>query len=142
MIKREIIVNSDIKKVWRIFSQLENWPKWGYYILGAKWLSKSRWKPNSMFIQKIRGFLFFKVYNSKCRILKVEKYKLIKWEGTRKLIQGVHILKFEKIGNKTKFSNIEYFKGPLASFIYPLVKKRFNFDYGKFNSGLKREVEK
>ena len=142
MIKKEIIINSDVKKVWEIFCRLENWPKWGHYILGTKWLSGKRWRKNSMFVQQISGFLFFKVYNSKCRVLEVEKYKIIKWEGTRKLIQGVHVLKFEKIGNKTKFSNIEYFKGPLAYFIYPLVKKRFELDYDKFNNGLKREAEK
>ena len=140
MIKKEIVINSDVKKVWKVFSQLENWPKWGHYILSAKWLSGKKWKTNSTFIQKIKGFLFFKVYSSKCRVLKTEKYRLIKWEGTRKLIQGVHLLKFEKIGSKTKFSNIEYFKGPLAPFIYPFIKKRFELYYEKFNKGLKREV--
>ena len=142
MIKKEIIINSDVKKVWKVFCKMENWPKWGYYVLSAKWLSNSKWKTNSKFIQKIKSLLFFKIYNSKCRILKIKKYRLIEWEGTRKLIQGVHSLKFKKIGNKTKFSNMEYFKGPLAPLIYPLIKKRLELYYEKFNKGLKREAEK
>ena len=142
IIKKEIIINSDIKKVWKIFSQIEEWHEWGGYILNAKWLSKSKWKINSMFVQSIKGFLFVEYYNSECIILKINPYKFVEWTGTRKLIRGVHFFKFTKIGNKTKVSNIEYFKGPLAPIIFPFIRNKFKLYFEQFLNGLKKEAEK
>ena len=142
LVKKGILINADIKKVWKTFCQLEKWPKWGAYITKTKWLSNDKWQVGSVFVQTIKGFMFAKGYNSKCRILKINPYKVVKWRGTRKLVYGTHSLKFQKIGTKTKISNIEYFRGPLAPIIFPFVKNRFESNFEQFNKGLKKEAEK
>ena len=142
LIKKEIIINADIQKVWSIFSQLENWPKWGCYILQASWVSKNKWKVGSRFTQTIKGFLGFKEFKSNPEIITIEPYKIVTWAGTRKLIKGTHTFKFQKIGSKTKVSNEEYFTGLLAPILLPFFKNKFEFYFEEFLNGLKKETEK
>ena len=136
------MINADVKKVWKIFCQLENWPKWGGYIIETKWLSKEKWGEGSRFMQIVMGFGFIKQFKSQPRILEVKTYDTIAWTGTRKLIKGVHTFKFEKISNKTKVTNIENFTGLLAPIIFPVIKSKFNIYFQQFLNGLKKESEK
>ena len=142
LIKKEIIINSDVKKVWKVFCELENWPKWGYYILNAKWLSNKKWERGSKFVQVVKRFGIFNEIKSKSVILNVIPTEYTKWSGTRKLVRGVHSLQFIKAGKKTKVVNTEYFEGLLAPFIFPFIKKNFEMYFEQFNKGLKNEVEK
>ena len=75
------------------------------------------------------------------KFIKINPGKIVTWTGTRTLIKGVHTLKFEKINGKTKVSNIEYFKGPLAPIIFPFIKNRFENYFDSFLKGLKGKVE-
>ena len=141
-IKKEIIINSDIKKVWKIFSQIEKWPEWGGYIKHAKWLSEKKWKRGSRFIQIIKGFGIFKDFKSDVTMLNVMPAKYVEWTGKRRLMRGVHSFKFIKTANKTKVVNEEYFEGLLSPFIFPFIKKNFGVYFEQFNQGLKKEAEK
>mgnify|MGYP001614861096 CR=1 FL=1 len=141
-IKKEILINADVKKVWKIFSKLERWSMWSDCITNAKWISKTEWKTGSKFTQTVKGFGIFRAFKSNPVILDVKLFKLISWSGTRKLIKGVHTFKFQKIGNKTKVLNIEHFRGLLAPFIFPLIKNKFGLYFEQFLNGLKIEAEK
>ena len=105
LIKKEILINANIKKVWKIFSQLENWPKWSGCILKAKWISKDKWKKDSQFMQTVKGFGFIKQFKSNVKVIEIKPYKKVKWAGTRKLIKGTHAFEFIKIKGKTKVIN-------------------------------------
>ena len=142
LIEKEIVINADVKKVWKIFCQLESWHRWGGYVIHTKWISKGKWKKNSKFLQVVKGFGFIKQFESQPRILEVKNYNTIKWAGTKKFIKGVHTFKFEKIGNKTKVMNMENFTGLLAPLISPLIKNKFNMYFEQFLKGLKKEAEK
>ncbi|MBI2649901.1 SRPBCC domain-containing protein [Candidatus Woesearchaeota archaeon] len=142
LIKKEILINADIKKVWKAFCDLEKWPKWGGYIVSTRWLTNQRWKKGAKFAQTIKGFYFIKKLTSNTEIIKVRPHSLIKWAGTRKLIKGTHTFKFEKIDGKTKVSNIENFTGLLAPVLFPLIKSNFNFYFEQFLKGLKKESER
>ena len=141
-IKKEILINADLKKVWKIFCQLEEWPKWGGYILKSQWLSRRKWAVSSQFAQTGRCVGPIKKFESKPKILEIKKYSCVTWSGTRKLIRGIHTFKFQKIGNRTKVSNIEHFKGILAPLVFPFIKNNFNFYFEEFLNGLKKEAEK
>jgi hypothetical protein len=141
-IKKEIVIDADVKKVWKAFSDLERWPEWSGYILRAKWLTSRRWENNSRFTQTIKGFFVFNKFVSFPKIIDVEPYRCVTWTGTRRLIRGIHTLKFEKINKITKVTNLEFFRGPLAAIIFPLVKNKFNLYFKQFLEGLKRECEK
>ena len=142
LVNKEIIINADIKKVWRIFSRLEEWPKWGGYIIKTKWLSKRKWKTGAMLKQTIKGFDIMKEYTSISKIIEAKPYNLVIWTGTGLLVRGIHTIKFEKIDKKTKVSNIEQLKGPLAPIIAPFVKDKFEIYFEQFLDGLKIEAEK
>ena len=142
LIKKEILINADIKKVWKIFSELEKWPQWGGYIITARWISKRKWKKNSEFLQIIKGFGLIKKLKSNPKIIEVKPCRIIKWTGTRRFIKGVHTFKFNKIGNKTEVTNIEYFEGLLAPVLSPFIKNNFETYFEQFLIGLKNEAEK
>jgi len=141
IIKKYILINSPPKKVWKSFSQLEKWPEYCNYIEKAYWTSPKKWALNSTFVQIIKIGLIRRVSHPK--IIKIKKGKYATWTGTGSLVQGIHSLKFEKIGkNKTKVINKEYFKGPLAFIIFPLIKNKFEKYFEQFLKGLKKESEK
>ena len=142
LIKKEIIINADTKKVWEIFCELENWPKWSGCIIETKWLSKDKWKKDSKFAQTAKGFGFIKQFTSNVRIVEIKPYKKVKWTGTRKLINGTHAFEFIKINGKTRIINHEYFKGLLSPLFFPLFKNGFELHFEQFLKGLKDEAEK
>lgn len=142
LVKKEIIINADVKKVWKVFSELEKWHEWGGYILKAQWLSKRRWQVGSQFAQIVKGFGPIRKLESNPKIIEIRNYSHVTWTGTRKLIRGIHTFKFQKIGNKTKVSNIEYFRGLLAPVLSPLIKNNFDLYFEQFLNGLKKEAEK
>ena len=126
LIKKEILINANVKKVWSVFSKLEDWPKWSGYVIKTKWLSKDKWEKDSEFMQVVKGFAFVRTFQSNPKILKIKPYNIVIWTGTRKLVRGLHIFKFQKVDNKTKVINIEHFTGVLAPFLFPLMKNNFN----------------
>jgi len=141
LIKKEIIINAPVNKVWKIFLELEKWAEWSDYIYKAYWTSKDKWKVNSTFVQIVKG-PFQQKQVSKPRILKVIPNKQVTWIGTRALIKGKHTFTFEKANKKTKIRNIETFHGILAPFIFPFIKKSFELYFEQFLLELKYKVEK
>ena len=138
---KEIVIKASSQKVWKIFSQLEKWPKYCDCIKKAYWNSPKKWALNSTFVQTIKIGPIKRI--SYPRIIKIERGKYVTWAGTGSLVQGVHTLIFKKINNKkTKAVNKEYFKGILAPIIFPLIKKKFEDYFKQFLDGLKKESEK
>lgn len=141
-IKKEIIINADIKKVWKTFCQLEKWPMRTAFILEARWVTKDKWKKDSRFLQAIRGFGPVKQFKSEVKLINAEPFKKITWVGTRKLINGTHTFEFIKAGKNTKVLNYEHFKGPLAPLVFPLMRGHFEIYFAQFLDGLKKESER
>jgi len=142
MIKKEILIDADVKKVWEIFCRIEDWPRWGVYIIDEEWASKDKWKVGSRFSQSIKGFYGFKKFRLNALVLEIIPFKSVTWKGTKPLVHGVHTFKFQKLGGKTKVTNMEYFKGPLAFIMYPFIKNKFGIYFEQFLNGLKEEAEK
>lgn len=142
LIQKEIIINADIKDVWEIFYDLERWPEWSSYIIETKWITKGKWEKGCKFIQVVKGFGIIKKFQSKSIIKEVKPYNTVTWYGTRKWIMGTHTFKFQKIKNKTKVKNFEYFSGFAAPLLFPFFKNNFNLYFKQFLYGLKKESEK
>jgi len=139
-INKSIIIDASPSETWEVFSELEKWPKYCDYITKAYWTSKERWNSHSTFVQVMKGIGPFN-YTSHPKIIKIKKQNFVAWTGTGSLVQGVHTLTFQKINNKTKVINKEYFKGILAPIIFPFIKKKFEEYFEQFLNGLKRETE-
>src|SRR3989338_9223241 len=130
-IYKEVEVNAPINKVWKIFSQLEKWPKYCDCIKKACWTSPKKWALNSAFMQIIEMGPIKRI--SYPRIIEIERDKYVTWTGTGSLVQGVHTLMFERTSNnKTKVINKEYFKGILAPIIFPFIKNKFEEYFWQF----------
>ena len=154
-IKKEILINSTPKKVWEVFADIEKWPELCSYVSKVYWNTSKKWTLDSSFTQVIVNIIPLKKNVSHTKFIKIIPGKIVTWTGTRTLIKGVHTLKFKRINNagkskisgtnfvgKTKVSNIEYFKGPLAPIIFPFIKNRFEHYFEQFLKGLKGKVEK
>ena len=140
-ISKEIIINAPIKEVWGVFSKLEEWPELCNNIVKTYWNTKEKWTLESSFTQIVKGITPLKII-SKTKFIEIVPYKKVTWTGTRSTIQGVHTFKFEKINKKTKVTNIEYFKGPLAPLIFPFIEGKFEIYFERFLNGLKTKAEK
>jgi len=140
-IHKEIIIDAPVKEVWNVFSEVEEWPELCNNIVKTYWNTKEKWTLDSSFTQIVKDIIPLKII-SKTKFIEIIPYKKVTWTGTRPLIRGIHIFKFEKINKKTKVTNIEYFKGPLAPIIFPFIKNKFEIYFERFLNGLKRKVEK
>jgi|TARA_B100001964_G_scaffold244700_1_gene327339 hypothetical protein len=140
-IHKEIIIDAPVKEVWNVFSEVEEWPALCSNIVKIYWTSREKWSLNSTFTQIVKNITPLRII-SHTKVIKIMPYKSVTWTGTRSLIKGIHTFKFEKINKKTKVTNIEYFKGPLAPIIFPFIKNKFEIYFERFLNGLKRKVEK
>lgn len=114
--KKEVIINSPINKVWKIQSDINNWPKWqkdiSYSNLDGK-LSVGttfRWKALGM--------------NIISQIQHVETENVIGWTGNSLGMHAVHYWYFKKIGNTTKVITEESLSG-----WFPQILKLFNQNF-------------
>ena len=142
IVQKEILIDANMEKVWKIFSGIGEWHKWSGCIINAEWTLGDKWKPESEFLQTVKGFGIIRQFDSKVRLLESEPCKKVTWRGTRKLISGTHTFEFLRMRNKTKVLNFEHFKGPLAPLLFPMFKNNFEHNFEQFLAGLKRESEK
>ncbi len=114
--KKEILINAPIVVVWKIQSDINNWPKWQKDVSFAKLegdLQKGtsfRWKAMGMGITST--------------LQNVIPNKIISWTGNSIGMKAIHIWKFEKQGNKTKVITEESLSG-----WFPRILKIFKKDF-------------
>lgn len=140
-IKQSIFINASPEKVWKIFSNLDLWPKMNKYYQYAKHVSGPKWSKGSMFEFK-SDYGFFKFVANPV-ILKSSPPYFIEWVGTRPFIKGKHSFTFRKIKNGTEVINYEEFTGiglPIVKLLN--LKPKVEDSFREFMKGLKRESER
>ncbi len=106
-----IEINAPISIVWNVMTDVSHWPLWNSDIKSAeisaefKEGSIIRWKAGPGSITS--------------KLLKVNEYKEISWEGRMMGIYAIHVWKLEKSGNSTIVTTAESWSG----FIPRLLKK-------------------
>ena len=139
-IKQKIFIKTSPEKVWKVFSNLNLWPKMNPYYKYAKHISGPKWAKGSRF-EFLSDYGLFKFVATPI-ILKSNPHHFIEWVGTRPLIKGKHSFTFKKIKNGTEVINYEEFTGiglPLVKLLNLIPKTEDSFR--EFNKGLKREAE-
>ncbi len=113
--KRELI-NAPINHVWKIQSDINNWPKWQKEISDAKLHGKLA--KGTTFTWKAMGM------NINSKLQEVIENKVIGWSGESFGMNAIHIWKFEKQGNKTLVTTEESLSG-----WFPRLIKLFKADF-------------
>lgn len=110
--KKVGIINAPINHVWKIQSDINNWPDWQKEVSYAKLQGKLT--KGTIFIWKAMGM---KITS---RLEEVDNYKTIGWTGKSFGMNAIHIWKFEQQGIKTKVKTEESLSGWL-----PIIIKSF-----------------
>ena len=141
IIKQKIFIHAPAEKVWKVFTNLEKWPKMNPIYKYAKHIKGYPWAKGSMFeFQSDYGFLKTK---AKPIILKSNPPYFIEWIGTKPLIKGKHSFTFRKVRNGTEVINYEEFNGIGLLIINILkLKPKIEKSFKYFMQGLKREAER
>jgi len=139
-IQTEIIIDSDISKVWNVLMDFENHPKWNPFI---KSISGEKKVGNTLTVSikppDGNGMTF------KPQILILEQNREFRWKG-KLLINGIfdgeHFFKMESQDDrKTKFIHGEIFSGILVSVMDKMLDKTKD-GFQLMNEALKKECER
>ena len=139
-IQTEILINTDITKVWDVLMNFDNYPKWNPFItsisgerkLGSR-LTVSINPPGG------KGMTF------KPNILTLEANKEFRWKGKlgiNGIFDGEHYFILEVLENdKTKFIQGEKFSGLLVPFVGKMLDKTQK-GFQLMNESIKKECER
>jgi hypothetical protein len=139
-IQTEILINTDITKVWDVLMNFDNYPKWNPFItsisgepkLGSR-LTVSIKPPGG------KGMTF------KPNILTLEANKEFRWKGKlgiNGIFDGEHYFILESVDNDiTKFIHGEKFSGLLVPFVRKMLDKTQK-GFQLMNESIKNECER
>jgi hypothetical protein len=139
-IQTEILINTDITKVWDVLMNFDNYPEWNPFItsisgepkLGSR-LTVSIKPPGG------KGMTF------KPNILTLEANKEFRWKGKlgiNGIFDGEHYFILESVDNDiTKFIHGEKFSGLLVPFVRKMLDKTQK-GFQLMNESIKNECER
>ncbi|MBI4162273.1 MAG: SRPBCC domain-containing protein [Candidatus Aenigmarchaeota archaeon] len=139
-VEKEIVINKPVEQIWKVFVDVNNWPKAFPNITDSKLDGKL--EVGKKFRMVLKGTIPFMPLDVQPTVLKMEKNKFISWRGSGKMgINGVHDFIFQNIGkNKTRIVSREVFSGKFVFITRPLkssVEKSFEIHL----QGLKDYIE-
>lgn len=132
-------IEAPAEKVWEVLTDFKSWGTWNDFIplvegnlqVGERLLIK-------VVSPGLKPMIF------KPEVFEVKPNEKILWGGSflKLLYQGDHAFIIEPITDqKTRFRQIERFKGPIVLFMSDMIKKT-ELGYQQMNLALKNEVEK
>jgi uncharacterized membrane protein len=141
VIEEKILINAPPKEVWKLFSNLDNWPKFNPMYKYAKQLSEDEFEVGSHFeFYSEIGMIKSK---SLTTVLRSEPPNLISWMGSKKILRGKHTFAFNEVANGTEVTNYEEFTGPgIPLFLILGLKSKMRESFKVFLKGLKKECER
>ena len=139
-IQTEILINTDITKVWDILMNFDNYPKWNPFITSISGEPKlGRRLTVSIKPPGGNGMTF------KPNILTLEANKEFRWKGKlgiNGIFDGEHYFILEVLENdKTKFIQGEKFSGLLVPLVCKMLDKTHK-GFQLMNESIKKECEK
>jgi uncharacterized membrane protein len=100
----QISINAPVSKVWKIFTNVDNWPTWQSNITAAQ-LNGKVFGPGNSFTWTSEGF----TVTSHIHIVK--KQSMILWSGVAQGITGIHLWIFQPTATGTRVVTTESFAG-------------------------------
>ena len=139
-IQTEILINTDITKVWDVLMNFNNYPKWNPFITSISGEPKlGRRLTVSIKPPGGNGMTF------KPNILTLEANKEFRWKGKlgiNGIFDGEHYFILESVDKDiTKFIHGEKFSGLLVPFVSKMLDKTHK-GFQLMNESIKKECEK
>jgi len=139
-IQTEILINTDIAKVWNVLMNFDNYPKWNPFITS---ISGERKLGNRLTVSINppggKGMTF------KPNILTLEANKEFRWKGKlgiNGIFDGEHYFILESVDKDiTKFIHGEKFSGLLVTLVGKMLDKTQK-GFQLMNESIKKECEK
>jgi uncharacterized protein YndB with AHSA1/START domain len=132
--RKEIIINSDSKKIWTIMTDIDNWATWQTDISNPK--LNGELKAGTTFDWKTGGGKIHSTLHT------VEPYSQFGWTGKTAGIFAVHNWKLTETENKTTVEVAESMEGFLAGLFKKSFNKNLETGMQKWLDLLKEECEK
>ena len=113
VVEESVEIAAPPEKVWKIFTEEQNWPKWNPVTKRASHLSGSRWRLGWQFelVLRNRPFPSLKV---RPIVLEVNVPLLVRWFEAVPGFSAMHWFLFEKTETGTRVTSYEEFTGTLT----------------------------
>ena len=139
-IQTEILINTDITKVWDVLMNFDSYPKWNPFIISISGEPKLGSRLTVSINPPGGNGMTFKPY-----ILSLEKNKEFRWKGKlgiSGIFDGEHYFILEFLENdKTKFIHGEKFSGLLVPVLGKMLDKTQK-GFQLMNESIKNECER
>lgn len=115
IVRREIVIDAPVEKVWEILADIGEWPEW--YTGTAIRKRPKKFEANHYFYWKQGGVKI------RSRLVKVEKPNILTWVGRVSWLKSIQVWQFQEVGpKKTKVKADESLEGAWISRFTTLEK--------------------
>jgi len=125
MVREEIFVDAPQERVWRLFSDIEGWPRWNPICQEAAMVKGRPWEVGSRFRFTIKPWWL--AMNITPTVVESDAPRQVTWLGRWPGFYGQHTFAFEPEEAGTRVISRELFGGPLhwtTALVSPLGKVR------------------
>jgi hypothetical protein len=140
-LKTSIEINSTPAKIWKVLLDFEKYPEWNPFIKSLRGDPKPGAKIEAKIHPPGQRAMTFKPI-----LLKVEKYKELRWIGHLLfpgIFDGEHVFTIESLDNsKVLFRQEEIFSGILVPVFWKSLYQYTRIGFIEMNQALKERVEK
>ena len=139
MIEEHILIDADIKKIWKVFTDLTCWHKWNSVIRDAD-CNDQCLTHGTVITCRFRPFLF--PINAQINVEKIIPEEYVIWSVKKKGFKAYHEFIFQRQEKRILFISRETFNGLLIRlFGFLLPKKRLRALTATFLNELKEASE-
>lgn len=136
-----IIINAPITKVWKVFTDFENYNIWNPFI---KSVNGTIEKGNQIEVVLTPQGMSEQIFTP--QILDFIPNQSLRWKGklgVKGIFDGEHYFNFETIeSGKTKLTHGESFSGILSGLLLRMIGEKTENGFRAMNQALKKECEK
>ena len=113
VVEESVEIAAPPEKVWKIFTEEQNWPNWNPVTKRASHLSGSRWRLGWQF-ELVLGNRPLPSLKVRPIVLEVNVPLLVRWFGAAPGLSAMHWFLFEKTETGTRVTSYEEFTGMLT----------------------------
>lgn len=132
--RKSIVINAPVEKVWKIFSDVNNWDAWQKEIVTPK--IDGEFKPGTSFYWKSNGL------NITSTLQTVKTNKMVGWSGPAFGAFAIHTWYFNEQNNQTTITVEESMEGWLVSLLKGNFQSSLDTSIDYWLTALKAESEK
>lgn len=132
--RKNIVINAPVEKVWKVFSDINNWDAWQKEIVTPK--MNGAFKPGTSFNWKSNGLTITSTLQT------VEKNRMVGWSGPAFGAFAIHTWYFTEQNGQTTIRVEEIMEGWLVTLLKNTFQSSLDTSIKHWLNALKVEAEK